>query len=149
MDGDVRIGWSGNPFGIDLCSGFGIIAGNGMQVMVNRFGGVVWQQVQTAGKSIAQKRLVEPVNAQTTDGVSVHECLFCGLHGDSDIRAVVDMPIEIKINRVDTVLNLLKKHAFGVKPAFLMALGSSFGHDRNPVNERSKRHKPVCVYIQM
>lgn len=119
MDGDVRIGCSGNPFGIDLCSGFGIIAGNGiitgngiiagngMQVMVNRFGGVVGQQVQTAGKSIAQKRFVEPVNAQTTDGVSVHECLFCGLHGDRDVRAVVDMPIEIKINRVDTVLNLL------------------------------------------
>ena len=63
MDGDVRIGCSGNPFGIDLCGGFGIIAGNGMQVMVNRFGGVVGQQVQTAGKSIAQKRFVEPMNA--------------------------------------------------------------------------------------
>jgi len=63
MNRDIYLLSTGNPFGIDLCGGFGIIAGNGMQVMVNRFGGVVWQQVQTAGKSIAQKRFVEPMNA--------------------------------------------------------------------------------------
>lgn len=63
----------GDPFGINLCGGLGIVASDRVEVVINRLVCLVRQYVQTAGERVAQEGLFEPMNSQTPDGVRVHE----------------------------------------------------------------------------
>ena len=107
MNRDVYLLGARNPFGIDLRGRFGIVTGNRVEIAIDGFVGLIRQQDQTAGECVAQESLLEPMNSQTADGVRVHECLVSRLHGNAEICAVIDVSVEIQINRVDTVLDLL------------------------------------------
>ena len=126
MDRDVYLLRARNPFGIDLCGSLGVVAGYCVEIVIDGLIGLVGKQRETACKRVAKESLLEPVNSQTADGVRVHECLVSRLHGDREVRAVVDVTVEIEIDRVDTVLNLLEWGAICRETTFPMGLGSDF-----------------------
>ena len=102
---------SGNPFGINLRSRFSIIARDGIQVAVNCFVVLVRQYGQAAQERVAEESLLEPMDSQATNGMPVHKRFVGRLHGYTEVRPVVDMAVEIQVDRIDPVLYLPERRS--------------------------------------
>ena len=67
------------------------------------------------------------MDSQATDSIPIQEGLVRRLHSDIEIGAIIDMPIEIQVNRIDLMCELLELYAIGSEAAFLMGIGCQFG----------------------
>ena len=78
----------------------------------------------------------------------VHESLVRRLHGDTEVRSVVDMSVEIEVNGIDTVLDLLKRRTIRRETAFLVGLGGHLRQDRYLRLERCHGRETMRLGIQ-
>ncbi len=67
------------------------------------------------------------MDGQATDSIPIQECLVRRLHGYIEVGAIIDMSIEIQVNRIDLVGELLELYAIGSEAAFFMGIGCQFG----------------------
>ena len=70
---------------------------------------------QTAKQGVTKEGLFHPSYGHAANGELVHKLSVRSLHGDAEVRAVVDMSVEIEVDGVHAVFNpLLYLPSFGV-----------------------------------